>query len=190
MAAAFILAGGRSSRMGVDKAVLDTGSGVPLIGRIATILGEQCHPVHIVAPPGRYEHLGLPVSRDLRPGEGPLAGIETALALELAEWNLVAACDMPNLCPELITALLRHSFASTADCILTINPSGRPEPLCSLYRRTALAPIRAALDRGTRKVTEALKDLQVAHYAIDNQSWVENLNTPEEWLRHIEHQRG
>ncbi len=188
--AAFILAGGQSSRMGADKALLPGPDGVPLLLRIAAILQTITPIVHVIASPDLYGHLGLPVTPDLRPGQGPLAGIETALSLDLAEWNLILACDMPNLQADPLIGLIRQSFTSQSDCILSINPSGRPEPLCSLYRRTALPAIRDSLDRGVRKVTSALEGLQVAHFAIDNQEVITNLNTPQEWREHLANRRG
>ena len=142
--------------------------------------------VTVIADPARYADLGLPTVADLRPGAGPLGGIETALAQRAAEWNLVVACDMPNLERELLKSLIAAAIEEgngPVDCVLGLSASGL-EPLCAVYRAQALGPIRAALDAGVRKVTDGLAGLQVAHFEIDNQKVTANVNTPEDWLRH------
>src|SRR6185437_4100723 len=94
--AGFILTGGRSSRMGSDKALFPWhGTTVVehLSGMVASVAGSST----LVGHPERYSHLGLPCLADLRPECGPLSGIETALAGTSAEWNLILACDVPEV---------------------------------------------------------------------------------------------
>jgi molybdopterin-guanine dinucleotide biosynthesis protein A len=181
--AGFVLAGGKSSRLGHDKALLPF-RGVPLLAHVAGEVLAAAGRVTVIADPERYSHLDLPIVPDSRPGHGPLAGIETALALRQAEWNLIVACDMPNLNQSLLSALLDAARASPdADCLLARSPSGL-EPLCAVYRNRALATVTAALDAGIRKITDGLRGLQVAHFQIDNQGVTANVNTPEDWSRH------
>src|SRR5579862_3839386 len=101
VAAGFVLAGGRSRRMGRDKALLPY-RGAPLIAHVAgtveKVLDDSGH-VAIVGAPDRYRDLGYRVLADLFPGCGPLGGIVTALSLAESDWNLIVACDMPNLDP-------------------------------------------------------------------------------------------
>ena len=77
--AGFVLAGGRSSRMGRDKSLLEL-DGEALVARAARRVEAAAGCVAIVGHVGRHGHFGWPVVADLRPGEGPLAGIEAALA--------------------------------------------------------------------------------------------------------------
>ncbi|MES1257997.1 MAG: NTP transferase domain-containing protein, partial [Acidobacteriota bacterium] len=84
--AGWILVGGRSARMGSDKALLRIG-GRPLALRIADAVAEVCGPVTLVGDPARYASLGLPVLADEFAGEGPLSGIEAALRGTRADWN-------------------------------------------------------------------------------------------------------
>lgn len=183
--AAFVLAGGRSSRMGSDKALLQW-RGEALLARQARLLeAAVCGGnVAIVGSPARYGAFGFPVVEDLRPGgDGPLAGIEAALASPYAsEWNLVVACDMPRVDELLIGRLLDRiaEAGPDTDCILARSLRG-PEPLCSIYRRRFVGVASRQLDAGRRKVREALDGLELIHFDIDNEAALANLNTPAEW---------
>ncbi len=184
MTAGFVLAGGKSTRLGQDKALLHY-RGKPLVSHVAGEVQAAAGSVIVVADPTLYMDLGLRVVADRRPGLGPLAGIETALGLGEAEWNLIVACDMPNLDQSWLGKLIDEAVrgGDAADCVLGVSPSG-VEPLCAMYRARVLMQVTAALDSGVRKVTDALQGLQVAHFRIDNQSVTANVNTPEDWLRH------
>lgn len=173
--AGWVLVGGRSSRMGFDKALLDTGSG-PLALEVAGIVAQTCGPVTFVGDPARYAHLGLPVIPDSHPGHGPLGGIETALAASQAQWNLIVACDMPALEPAVFETLFQQ--ASGFDCALPQHPDGRVEPLCAVYNKRCHPAIAAALTAGTRKVTDALQALAVRYVQMDRSEPFANWNTP------------
>jgi molybdopterin-guanine dinucleotide biosynthesis protein A len=82
--AGFVLAGGRSSRMGRDKALL-TIDGEALLTRVARQVAAVAGSVTVIGPPERYSHLSLEVVPDRTPGAGPLGGIDTALGLGRAE---------------------------------------------------------------------------------------------------------
>src|SRR5690349_10891900 len=97
--AGFVLAGGASSRMGTNKAFL-LFQGRTLLDIAISAVRDAAGNVSLIGPPDLYHHLGLPVTPDLRPNSGPLAGIETALTHAAASgsaWTLVTACDMPRL---------------------------------------------------------------------------------------------
>ena len=95
----YVLAGGRSSRMGRDKALLEL-AGKPLIEHAVTKLRRVCAEVHILAG-AEGEHAGLaryaPLVHDLHPGCGPISGIEAALTHTTHDWNLILAVDVPFL---------------------------------------------------------------------------------------------
>lgn len=181
--AGFVLAGGRSSRMGRDKALLEL-DGEALLDRVARRIAAVAGTVAIVGDPLRHAHFGWPVVTDLRAGrEGPLAGIEAALASPYAaQWNLIVACDMPHLDPDLLARLLAEARRLAPDCVIARSERGI-EPLCAVYGRAFGEVARAALDAGQRKVRDALDGLQVIHLPVDSVAAVANVNTPEDWLR-------
>jgi molybdopterin-guanine dinucleotide biosynthesis protein A len=150
----FILAGGESSRMGRDKALLEL-NGVALIVRLARLVESVVAACAVVGDSVRLEGLELRVIADDFPGAGPLGGIATALRNSGAEWNLVIACDLPYLTREWLEHLVARAGRSDADIVLPMNERGT-EPMCALYRVRCLPAIRAALDAGTRKVTDGL----------------------------------
>jgi molybdopterin-guanine dinucleotide biosynthesis protein A len=113
----YILAGGKSSRFGSDKARAEL-EGVPLLVRVADVFRLICDDVFAVADvPGKYADVNVPTIADLRPGRGPIAGLETALAHRLQHrgpgWILLASCDLAGLKIEWTKAVLKH--ATTLD---------------------------------------------------------------------------
>jgi molybdopterin-guanine dinucleotide biosynthesis protein A len=177
----FLLAGGESSRMGRDKASLEIG-GETLLQYIGGEMAAATGNVTIVAPPGRYPDCPWPRIADLRQGCGPLAGIEAALSASTAEWNLIAAVDMPGLNREFLRKIACAAISSDSDCVLPVR-GPFVEPLCAAYRTRAVGAVSAALDAGIRKLTDALTGLQVVHFIINNEKLVANVNTPEDWRR-------
>src|SRR5215471_2768618 len=109
--AGFVLAGGRSARMGRDKALLEI-EGSRLICRVAEAVAGAAGSVTIVGDPEKYGSLGYPVCEDVFRGCGPLAGVHAALAASVADWNLLVACDMPDVEPGFLTELLEQAERS------------------------------------------------------------------------------
>ncbi|HWX38202.1 MAG TPA: molybdenum cofactor guanylyltransferase [Candidatus Sulfotelmatobacter sp.] len=192
---AFILGGGASSRMGSDKGLLEFGN-EPLVLRTARLLEPLVHEVTIVGNPEQYSNLGSRVIPDRTVGAGtesnpvrtPLVGIATALTVTTSPWNLVLACDLPYLTRGWIDWLLDRAAISTAQIVMPRTPRGL-EPLAALYRRECAAPILRALERGIRKVTDAISQLQTEYVdetewsLFDPEHWVlKNMNSPEDYL--------
>ncbi|HVW87383.1 MAG TPA: molybdenum cofactor guanylyltransferase [Bryobacteraceae bacterium] len=177
--AGWVLTGGRSSRMGTDKALLEI-SGRPLALRVADEIAPLCGSVTLVGDPERYAHLGLRVIADAFPGQGPLAGMEAALAAAESDWNLIVACDMPAL----DTSILEELFRAAGDCALPRYDDGRVEPLCAVYHRRCHSTVLKALETGVRKVTEALRPLAIRYVPVAGEGPFANLNTPEEFRKY------
>ena len=108
--AGFVLTGGRSSRMGRDKALLPI-EGSVLVERTAEQVRIAAGSVTLIGAPERYAHLGLPVVPDLIEDCGPIGGLYTALKIGRADWNLLVACDMPALTAEFLRELARRRQA-------------------------------------------------------------------------------
>jgi len=182
----YVLAGGESSRMGRDKAMLEL-DGVPLIVRAARLVDSIATGTTIVGAPERFNGLAWKVIADDTPGSGPLGGIATALRASEAAWNLVIACDLPYLTKSWLEFLVGRALDSDADAMLPMNERGA-EPLCAMYNKRCEPVIRVALNRGTRKVTDGLAGLRIG--TIEPAEWKDfdsegllfkNMNSPADY---------
>lgn len=149
-----VLAGGGSRRMGSDKrhVMID---GVPLLMRAIEAVQTIADEVLIVGDPNAKVVGTEVVTRvvgDLRPGEGPLAGIEAALDAARHPWVLVVAVDHPWLAPRVLELLVDRLRMSDARAVLLGTDRG-PQPLVGAYRRTAGTAVSALLDTGERRAT-------------------------------------
>jgi len=176
----FVLAGGRSSRMGRDKALIEI-AGVHLVSRAAQVVAAAAGSATLIGDPQKYGRLGYPVQPDIFTGCGPLAGIHAALSVSRADWNLVLACDMPEVESAFLIQLLERAEQSGKDCLLPAGESGRPEPLCGIYHRRILPAVQRALEDGVRKVLGGLAGLRVEVFPVSGRGPFRNINTPAEW---------
>lgn len=170
--------------MGRDKALLEIDAR-PLALHAAEILAPFVTSIAIVGDPAKYAALGLPVTPDLRPDCGPLAGIEAALTATSSDWNFILACDLPGVTEALLQSLYQAATPNI-DAIIPRHPDGKLEPLCALYRKSALSGIEAALNAGIRKVTDAIAPLTLRYLPVPDSLSFRNLNTPED-LQHYLH---
>ncbi|MHB8919112.1 MAG: molybdenum cofactor guanylyltransferase, partial [Desulfocucumaceae bacterium] len=128
-----ILAGGKSNRMGRNKALLKIGS-LTLIERVARVLSAVCPEIVIVGGSAAdFGHLGYPVIPDIYPGCGPLSGIHAGLSAIKNEYGFVSACDIPFINKNLIRRII--SRAEGHDAVIVMH-GDYFEPLFSLYSKT------------------------------------------------------
>ena len=147
-----VLCGGKSLRMGSDKASLHL-AGATLLERAVELLDSIANETLLACGiSARYADLGRPLVLDAYSDGGPLAGLEAALASSRTEWLAVIACDMPRAEGRVLLALLEHAEERGLDACLLETEKG-VEPLCAVYHRRCLEPVRAALAAGERKVT-------------------------------------
>lgn len=149
-----VLSGGRSSRFGSDKALRVVG-GRTLLARALDSLAPAAERLLV----GRA-YVGVDARHvpDLRPGLGPLAGLEAALHAADSAWVALAACDLPCLSPAYWRLLCAHADGDRPVCVR--HPNGDSEPLAALYPRSALRAVAARLD--AREL-----DLQALLVALD-----------------------
>lgn len=142
-----VLAGGASSRMGRDKARVEW-RGEPLAARVARALAQCVARVRVVLRSETESPLALERIDDLRPERAPIVGLESALAACEASAVLVAACDLPEIEPRLLLALLALCPVDGGpDAIVPSGPKG-PEPLLAIYRPRLLPALRERIERG------------------------------------------
>jgi molybdopterin-guanine dinucleotide biosynthesis protein A len=170
--------------MGQNKALLPFRGGV-LAQAIAQEVKAAAGHAAFVGSPSRAVPSGFCIVPDLYPGEGPLGGILTALQNTRAYWNLIVACDMPNLSAAFLRQLLDAAEAWDVDALLPAGPSHRLEPLCAVYHRRVRQPLHAAFSKGQRKVTAALAGLPVAVLLVSELAPLQNVNTPADWAAYV-----
>lgn len=154
-----VLAGGRSARMGRDKAELPYGGGT-LLEHVVSLV-RQVERLTIVVAATRSQYAlrdDTHVLGDLYPGAGPVGGIVTALEALPDDYTLVAACDMPRLRPEVLRFLLEQARGYDAAVPMV---GGRLEPLCAAYHQRCANPLRAALEEGERAAHRAVRRLRL-----------------------------
>ena len=176
--AGFVLAGGRSSRMGQNKARLKVGSRY-LVEVVAHTVAAVTGSVTLIGDPSSFADLTLECLPDLRPGLGPLGGLEAALASNRGELNLVLGCDMPDIQPTDLKRLLDVAAETSALCTVAVDSAGHRHPRCAVYHRNALPLVRAALDTRRLRLLHLVEELKAVEVHIH--SLLSNLNTPEQW---------
>jgi molybdopterin-guanine dinucleotide biosynthesis protein A len=166
--------------MGQDKALLSFAPEVTLAAQVAAQVKQAAGSAVLLGPVSRYGSLGE-CWEDLRPDQGPLGGLETALSRTKAAYNLVVACDLPGLEAATLSQLLVQAMLQNAPCTVLRDATGRIHPLCGVYHPICLGHIQAALDSGDRKVMNVVNHLVPAFF--DAPFAVANINRPEDWRR-------
>jgi molybdenum cofactor guanylyltransferase len=180
-----ILAGGASSRMGTDKALLDF-RGRPLIAHQLEILRGLFDEVLIAANQTvRFAAFGARVVPDVLSERCSLTGLHALIAAAPTPYVFAVACDMPYLNPELIRELLKPR--DHADIVLPLSSRG-PEPLHAVYSKACQPSIEAAAAAGDWKMTGFMKRHRTILHEVKDGDWLvegrspfTNVNTPDEW---------
>ena len=180
-----ILAGGKNSRMGSDKAILDL-DGEPFIKRIAGVLNSVFESTIIISDKvDDYKFLGLPIYPDIYKNCGPLGGIHTALSNVKTDLVFVVSCDLPMIKPEIIRQLLTFTNDSTNVIIPTYQD--RIQPLCGIYSLNSISSLETYITSGGRKVLDFINSLKPVIVPFNSFSFTDrknpfiNVNTLEEY---------
>ena len=185
---AFILAGGKSSRMGEDKAFLRL-NGKSLLETARELVSHVCGKVSVVGDRARF---GPEAIEDVYPDSGPLGGIHAALAATKSDLNLVIAVDTPFLEPKFLQWML-HRAATTHSIVTVPRLASGFQPLCAVYRRSFKGFAEEALKAGKFKIdplyakvrTCPITDAELNHLAFDLRMF-DNLNTRAEFDRAVQ----
>lgn len=182
---AFVLAGGKSTRMGADKAFLEL-AGRPLITHAAALAAAVAPQVKIVADSQKFGAFGEVVP-DIFADRGPLGGIHAALQASQTELNLVLGVDLPFVEARFLQFLIAQ--ASACDAVVTVPfAAGYFQTLCAIYRKSFSALAERALAEGRNRVDAIFSETKVRiiseqELAGENfqASMFRNLNTREDW---------
>lgn len=185
-----ILAGGKAARMGgVHKGLIVGPDGQPIVSRLAhEMLAAGAEEVVLVtSDPSAYATTGLRAIKDLRPGLGPLAGIEAALLYfsSRCDGTLFAPCDMPNIGRAEMRRLISVFEEETEKLVVAQNAELLLEPLFSVVHNSLAGTVSAALDAKRCKVGELWLELGARAVHFEEMRPFVNLNTQEDvtsWL--------
>ena len=181
---AFILAGGRSTRMGTDKAFVVL-YGRTLLARMLDLARQATSNVHIVGDPVKFGPFA-PVIDDIFPGCGPLGGIHAALRSSTTELNVILAVDVPFVSFALLDYFIFRAKNSDANVTLA-RAAGGFQPLCAVYRRRFADSAEDALRAGRYKIdalfdrtsTQVIEETELEAAGFSPRIF-RNVNTPEE----------
>lgn len=185
-----ILAGGASSRMGRDKALLPVGEET-FLERLVR-LGDSFSEVLLsVGSEDRYP--GLPVRKvfDVQKNFGPVEGIYQLLCHTSCRYVFLTATDMPGL-----TAGFLRDFAAACrdeEACQVLTVEGQQEPLCAIYPVSALPALREMRKKGVRRPRELFRRVRTVFLPLETLGYsaetIRNINTPEDYQAFCERRR-
>ena len=182
---AAILVGGKSSRMGSNKAFLEL-KGKTFIELQIELLREIFDDIFISAnTSSEYEYLNLSIFKDVYPGKGPLGGIYTSLINSSSLHTFMLACDMPFIGSELINHL--KDLTKEYDVVIPKSEKGL-EPLHAFYSKKCIDPIKRSLEEDNLRITSFFPHVNVKIVELDNlnlsdcfKNSIKNLNTRDDY---------
>ena len=185
--AAIVLAGGKSSRMGQDKALIKLGDR-SLLYQICTLAQECATQVYVVTPWIEKYQAILPNNCQLIPEkvrhQGPLRGFAVGLQYVKQDWVLLLACDLPLLTASVVKQWCQYlpTVSSSAIALLPSSSKGW-EPLCGFYRRSCLSSLKTYLEGGGKSFQSWLSNHTVQELPVSDRQVLFNCNTPEEFKK-------
>ena len=183
-----ILAGGRSRRMGENKATMMFG-GEPLLTRVARRLSPAVDELLVIGPQSLASlALHARVAEDTLPAIGPLGGLYTALTATTGAYVFLVACDMPFVSPGLVRAMLAFARTHGDADVVALEANGRVQSLHAVYTRGCLPAVERALEASDHSLHALLAQLAVVAIDTDTVRREDpddlsafNVNTPDDW---------
>jgi len=183
--AGYILAGGKSTRMGMDKAFVGF-DGCTLLARALDLLRSVTSNVYIVGAQEKFSGFA-PVVEDIFHDRGPLGGIHAALRSSVRELNLMLAVDMPFVASPFLQYLISEARAAGGASVVVPRSDDRRQPLCAVYRRSFADAAEMGLLAGRNKIDLLFDEAEtrvIGKAELDrmgfSSSIFRNLNTLEE----------
>jgi molybdopterin-guanine dinucleotide biosynthesis protein A len=176
-----VLTGGKSRRMGEDKALLSY-HGKPQVEYVYELLSQFCEKVFLSKRSEQQSYNNLPAINDLEEFKdlGPLGGIASAMKTHPnASW-LILACDLPFIDGNALSELLKNREANKFATAFISSHDNLPEPLCAVWEKNSFNQILEYLKQDIRCPRKVLIKSQTHLIEQKDPQWLENANTPEE----------
>ncbi len=177
----YILAGGKSSRMGIDKGLIEL-NGKTIVEHVIGVLKPLFNELIIVSNNPEYSKFGLPVIQDLIKDKGPAGGIYTVLNHTTTEHNFIVSCDMPFITSRAVEFVVEAS----KDYQITVPVyKQKYEPLFAVYSKSCAQGWEEQMDKGVFKLQLIMnnfetRELNVDGNALFNDDLFININTKED----------
>ena len=178
-----VLAGGKSRRMGADKAGLSLPGGT-LIGHILSHVEGLFDEVLVSV--SRGQAVDAPCCRtveDAAPGQGPMAGILAGLKAAKNDLCAVLACDIPDIDSGFLRGLVGK--ARDFDIVVPVSSEGHFEPLFAVYRRSVIPEIKALVRARNFSILTLFDRCRTLKVRMKDSGWLRNLNTPEDYKKYL-----
>ncbi|MBD3792625.1 MAG: molybdenum cofactor guanylyltransferase MobA [Campylobacterales bacterium] len=182
---AVIFAGGKSSRMEQDKALLPFG-GFPTLAQFQfQRLQALFDDVYIAAKTNKFT-FDVPIIEDIKETASPMVGLVSIWDQVDADEIFVISVDLPFVTSEVIEKLYGKAEQNQADVIVARSPNGL-EPLCAIYRRSSSKVIQQLLIQDNHKLQYLLQRLDTVEVNFEKTEWFMNLNYPSDYQKALEY---
>lgn len=178
--AAYILCGGKSSRMGQEKGLV-IWKGNSFLGWILEALVPITDKMCLVTNCDAYQQYNLPLIPDLVEDKGPVGGIYSALHHSKSEWNLILSCDIPKIKSELLLELIEH-IKSDENLVVIASDGIYDYPLIGIYHQSLEYEFHQAIQENKLKLRDLVDSLSPKKLLInpENQKYLANVNSLKE----------
>jgi molybdopterin-guanine dinucleotide biosynthesis protein A len=173
-----VMAGGKSSRMGANKALL-LYKGKRLIDRSIETLLPLVDNI-IISSNQPLPDIPYPFIADSVESIGPLGGLQACLSKSTSAWNMLIPCDTPFLSVSLYQQMLQHT--ALVDAVIAKHADGKIEPLIGLYNRRLIPLMEEQIARGDYKLINLLHRARVYYFETEAQHQYRNMNHPDDLL--------
>ena len=183
MITGIVLAGGKSSRMGVDKCLLKMND-FTFIEKAANVLSNICDNILLSSNRDEFQKFGFDLVKDIYSDIGPLGGIHASLQKSKTETNIIIACDLPFLTADLLTFLLAKS--DSFDAVVPVF-EGKVETLAGVYKKVLLPEIEEQINQKQYKILSLLESVNTLFLPISKSLYFysdnlfRNINTMEDY---------
>lgn len=180
-----ILAGGKSSRMGLDKSSL-TYNNSTFLELVIKAMKPLVENILIVSNNLAHDKLSYKRVEDIITDSGPLAGIHAGLSHSTTDYNLILSCDIPLITTEIIEELFKVNYQDYD--VVQIESNNKTMPLIAIYNKHCANKFLELLENDERRLRQAVKQLQSKSVIVDTKwsAFVKNVNTKED-LKDISH---
>lgn len=184
-----ILAGGKSTRMGTDKGMLEL-DGKPFIQYSIEALKPLVSNIMIVSDNPSHDKFGLERVDDKFKDAGPVSGIYSGLDASTMEYNMILSCDIPLITTEVLKKLL-HEASNDID-IIQAESGGKSMPLIALYKKSVKEHFYDALMSDERRLRVVVNNCRYKNVPLENQllRTTKNVNTKKEFEELIDANNG